>query len=262
MGGIKMNSSVSQNVQQLWGQWIDNRDEQAANKLIEHYMYLVDFHVERVASHIPASFDKNDLRSLGLMGLFDALNKFEPRRNLKFSTYATIRIRGSIIDGLRKEDWLPRSLREQTKRIEKVTNELEQQLKRTPSSAEIAEKLQIDEEEVETTISHSLFANIVSLESTVSTNDTDKDVEISNTIEDIQAVNPDEHILLNELKDELVKNIKQLNQNEQLVISLFYQEELTLTEIGEVLNLTTSRISQIHKQAIYKLRDTLKKMIN
>src|SRR5690625_4035499 len=123
---MKMNASVSQDIDKLWSQWIDNRDEEAANKLIEHYMYLVDFHVERVASHIPASFDKNDLRSLGLMGLFDALNKFEPRRNLKFSTYATIRIRGSIIDGLRKEDWLPRSLREQTKRIEKVTNELEQ----------------------------------------------------------------------------------------------------------------------------------------
>lgn len=257
---MKMNASVSQDIDKLWSQWIDNRDEEAANKLIEHYMYLVDFHVERVASHIPASFDKRDLRSLGLMGLFDALNKFERSRKLKFSTYATIRIRGSIMDGLRKEDWLPRTLRDQTKQIEKATLELEQKLQRAPSSAEIAEELQINEADVEAAISHALFANIVSLESTVSTYDTEKDVEIKKTIEDEQAIHPDERVLFDELKDELVKSIKKLNKNEQMVISLFYQEELTLTEIGEVLNLTTSRISQIHKQAIFKLKDTLKKM--
>ena len=104
-----MDTSVSQDVQQWWNQWIENHDEEAANKLIEHYMYIVDYHVERMASHIPTSFEKKDLRSLGLIGLFDALNKFEPSRNLKFSTYASIRIRGSMIDGLRKEDWLPRT---------------------------------------------------------------------------------------------------------------------------------------------------------
>src|SRR5690625_3329583 len=240
-----MNTSVSQEeIEQLWSEWTDNKDEQAANQLIEHYMYLVDYHVERVANHIPASFDRNDLRSLGLFGLYDALNKFEPSRNLQFSTYASIRIRGSIMDGLRKEDWLPRTLREQTKQIEKTAEKLEQQLKRTPSSLEIAREMNIDEKTVESVISHSLFANIISLDSTKSVNDANESFELANTIEDADVTLPDEHVLFKELKNELVKGIKKLTQNEQTVISLFYDDGLTLTEIGEVLDLTTSRISQ------------------
>src|SRR5690625_6083713 len=167
-----MNTSVSQEeIEQLWSEWTDNKDEQAANQLIEHYMYLVDYHVERVANHIPASFDRNDLRSLGLFGLDDALNKFEPSRNLQFSTYASIRIRGSILDGLRKEDWLPRTLREQAKEMEKTAEKLEQQLKRTPSSAEIATAMNLEGETVESIISHVLFANIISLDATFTIDD-------------------------------------------------------------------------------------------
>src|SRR5690625_1618217 len=120
-----MKANDSNYLQSLWKNWENKKDEQTANELIEYYMYLVHFHVERFASYIPESFDKNDLKSLGLMGLFDALNKFELDRNLKFDTYATIRIRGSIIDGLRKEDWLPRTLREQSKTIEKKAHEHE-----------------------------------------------------------------------------------------------------------------------------------------
>src|SRR5699024_11051257 len=141
----------------IWGQWVDMRNEEAANELITYYMYIVDYHVERVASHIPASFDRNDLRSLGLIGLYDALTKFEPSRNLQFSTYATIRVRGSIIDGLRKEDWLPRTLREQTKRIETTIKTLEQKLKRTPGAAEIGEKINMTEKEEEITMSKEKF---------------------------------------------------------------------------------------------------------
>jgi len=257
-----MNTSVSQEeIEQLWSEWTDNKDEQAANQLIEHYMYLVDYHVERVANHIPASFDRNDLRSLGLFGLYDALNKFEPSRNLQFSTYASIRIRGSILDGLRKEDWLPRTLREQAKEMEKTAEKLEQQLKRTPSSAEIATAMNLEGETVESIISHVLFANIISLDATFTIDDAHESSELGKTIEDPEATLPDEHIMLNELKTELVQSIKQLNENEQMVISLFYDEELTLTEIGKILNLTTSRISQIHKQAIFKLRKILTKLI-
>src|SRR5699024_3329417 len=133
-GELNMQTKDSQEMQALWNSWINDQSEQAANALIEYYMYLVDFHVERISSYIPNSFDKNDLKSLGLLGLYDALNKFEPKRNLKFDTYATIRIRGSIIDGLRKEDWLPRTLRDQAKKIEKVSQELEQKLQRIPTA--------------------------------------------------------------------------------------------------------------------------------
>ena len=259
-GGAYMKAKDSHYVEQLWNSWINEQSEQAANELLEHYMYLVHFHVERVASYIPGSFDKNDLKSLGLMGLFDALNKFDPKRNLKFDTYATIRIRGSIMDGLRKEDWLPRSLREQAKKIEQVSQQLEQKLNRTPTSADIAKELNMEKEEVESIVTDTLFANVISIDTTYTTNDMEETTDLGSTIEDEEAINPDEHVELEELKEELVEGIKSLTKNEQIVISLFYQEELTLTEIGQVLDLTTSRISQIHKRAIFKLKDILTKM--
>lgn len=259
--GIIMKTSQIQDMDQIWKEWLETRDEHLANDLIAHYMYIVDYHVERIASHIPQSFDRKDLHSLGLMGLYDALMKFEPDRNLKFSTYATIRVKGSIIDGLRREDWLPRSLREQTKEIESTLQSLEQELQRTPTAEEIAQELKIDKKVVEETMTHSLFANILSLDATVATNEADQDTEMADMIEDDRAISPDEEVMFNELTEELIEEIKKLNKNEQLVISLFYDKELTLTEIGEILNLTTSRISQIHKQAIFKLRKTLSKLI-
>lgn len=255
-----MKAKDSRYIDQLWNNWINEQSEDAANELLEHYMYLVHFHVERVASYIPGSFDKNDLKSLGLMGLYDALNKFDPKRNLKFDTYATIRIRGSIMDGLRKEDWLPRTLREQAKKIEQVSQQLEQKLNRTPTSTDIAKELNMKKEDVESIITDTLFANVISIDSTYTTNDMEETTDLGSTIEDEDAIAPDEHIEFEELKKELVEGIKSLTKNEQLVISLFYQEELTLTEIGQVLNLTTSRISQIHKRAIFKLKDVLTKM--
>lgn len=254
-----MSVNNSHHVQELWNDWINHNDEQTANELIKNYMYIVHFHVERIASYIPDSFDKNDLKSLGLMGLYDALHKFDPSRNLKFDTYATIRVRGAIMDGLRKEDWLPRTLRDEAKKIEKVSEELEQRLKRTPNSTDIANELDMSPEEVETIINNTLFSNVISLDTTLTKTDND-DSTLSSTIEDEHTPHPDEQLLGIELKSELAEGIKKLNENEQIVISLFYVEELTLTEIGEVLNLTTSRISQIHKKAIFKLKDILKKM--
>ncbi len=249
----------SQYVKNLWKKWTEKKDEEAANELISHYMYLVQFHVDRIGSHIPDTYDKNELKSLGLLGLYDALKKFEPDRNLKFDTYATIRIRGSIMDGLRKEDWLPRTLREQSKKIDKVTQELEQRLMRSPDSADIAEALGKDREEIEQVVMSTMFANVLSIDASYHSNDTNDPSDLNLRLEDDNVITPDKHILQDEQKKELAEKIKQLNQNEQLVISLFYQEELTLTEIGHVLNLTTSRISQIHKRAIFKLRKILSK---
>ena len=247
-------------IEELWRQWINHQSEQAANELIKHYMYLVQFHVERVASYIPDSFDKNDLKSLGLMGLYDALNKFEPDRNLKFDTYATIRIRGSIMDGLRKEDWLPRTLRDDAKKIDKASQELEQKLQRTPTAEDIAKELKMERHEVEKIVSNALFANVISMDATYTSTDMEETTDLGSTIEDEETITPDKQVEMEEWKRELVEGIKKLTKNEQLVISLFYQEELTLTEIGQVLDLTTSRISQIHKRAIFKLKDILSKM--
>src|SRR5690625_313700 len=154
----------------LWEVWMVNKDPEVANDLIEHYMYLVTFHVERIAVTLPNSVHRDDLTSLAFMGLFDALQKFEPDRGLKFDTYASFRIRGSIIDGLRKEDWLPRSHREKTKQIEAVSDELEQQYQRTPTAKEISNELGITAEEVETLVRDTLFSNVLSIEEKVQDN--------------------------------------------------------------------------------------------
>ncbi|MGP4107008.1 FliA/WhiG family RNA polymerase sigma factor [Virgibacillus sp. L01] len=255
-----MTTNKSPLEQKLWKKWLKNKDNEAANELIENYMYLVTFHVERVSSHLPSNVNKDDLKSFGLMGLFDALNKFEHNRNLKFDTYASFRIRGAIIDGLRKEDWLPRSIREKTKKVEKVSQELEQTFQRTPTAEEIAAKLEIPVYEVEELVRDSLFANVLSIEEKSKDNSQEHKEGIGYTIPDESSISPDDHMLQTEINQELTDSIKLLNENEQMVVSLFYHQELTLTEIGQVLELTTSRISQIHRKAIFKLKNTLHKM--
>lgn len=259
-GGNLITTHKSPQEEIIWKNWLERKDDAAANQLVQHYMYLVNFHVERIAINLPNNVSRGDLESFALMGLFDALKKFEPDRELKFDTYASFRIRGSIIDGLRKEDWLPRLLRDKVKQIEAISQELLQKLQRTPSADEIAERMGIESEEVETIVMDSLFSNILSIENQ-SNNSTDEyDEGVGYTIPDETSVTPDEHILNMELKEELIEGIKVLNDNEKNVISLFYQKELTMTEIGDVLELTTSRISQIHKSAIFKLRKSLEKI--
>lgn len=252
-----MSAENSPLVQQLWNDWSINKCDETANKLVEHYKYLVNFHVDRIGSHLPKSVSKDDLTSFGLLGLFDALTKFDLERNLKFDTYASFRIHGAIMDGLRKEDWLPRQLREQVKLIEQTTEDLEQQLKRKPSSDEIAKQLNMTAEEVETTVKNALFSNVLSIEEKKKNDQSEQEEGIGYSVPDTTFTSPDEHIVTDEVKEDLINAIKQLNENEQLVVSLYYHEELTLTEIGKVLNLSTSRISQIHKKAIFKLKDIL-----
>jgi len=223
-------------------------------------MYLVDYHVDRFAYSVPRSVSREDLNSFALMGLLDAINKFEPERNLKFDTYASFRVHGSIVDGLRKEDWLPRTMREKAKTVNEATQLLEQKLHRPPTSKELAEELKLTKEEVETIIQDTLFANVLSIEQKPGGGTDDYNEGIGYLIADDDALLPDENVYDKETKLELIDCIKQLNKNEQLVISLFYDKELTMTEIGEVLDITTSRVSQIHKQSIYKLRKSLQKI--
>lgn len=259
-GGILNEMDNSQYEKNLWIQWKQHQNITLANQLIAYYMHIVDYQVERIASYIPATFDKGDLKSLGLMGLYDALYKFEPSRNVKFTTYASIRVHGSIMDGLRKEDWLPRALRDKAKKVEKVSEQLEQQLNRTPTAIDIAKVLQIEVEEVEMIRKDAMMANIQSLDARFQTDETDEGAHPLLFMDDEKLPTPDEQMIFNEIKEELVQSIKQLNKQEQLVISLVYIEELTLTEIGDILELTTSRISQIHKKAIHQLKFILSKL--
>jgi RNA polymerase sigma factor FliA len=244
--------------QSYWQSWVTSRDAQAGNFLVQKYLPLVSYHVQRISVNLPRNVSRDDLRSLGLMGLYDALEKFEPNRDLKFDTYASFRIRGAILDGLRKEDWLPRNTREKAKKIEAAIEKLEQRLARKATIQEISLEVNMTEDEVHSVMNEHFFANILSIDEKPSDQD-DKDGQ-SFIIKDEGTEMPEEKLIKNEMIAEMVKLISHLNEKEQLVISLFYKEELTLTEIGQVMSLSTSRISQIHSKAIFKLRHALEKV--
>ncbi|MGI8315116.1 FliA/WhiG family RNA polymerase sigma factor [Halobacillus mangrovi] len=253
--------SLSPQEKQLWKLWTASQDSEAANQLIQCYDYLVSYHVQRISAHLPKSVSKDDVRSLGMLGLFDALKKFDLDRDLKFDTYASFRIKGTIIDGLRKEDWLPRSVRDKSKKIEQSALRLEQQLQRPPTSSEIAHYLNVEKEEVEEVVKDSLFAKVLSMEDKSKDGRDDHKEGIGYSLPDYQTPTPADAVIKKENFEELASQIQKLNDKEQMVIRLFYDEELTLTEIGQILDFTTSRISQIHAKAIFKLKTSLKEIV-
>lgn len=238
-----------------WEKWYETRDPQVAEKLVTHYMPLVEFHVQRISIGLPSNVSKEELKSLGMVGLLDALWKFDPKRDLKFNTYASFRVRGAILDGLRKKDWLPRSVREKTKRIKAAVAELEQKLMREITVKDIAKELRMSEKEVLATLQDSSMANVVLIEDQQQSSESESPIQY----EDKTTITPEQHVIKQERVRELSEAIKQLNENEQLVVSFYYEQELTLTEIGRILGLSTSRISQIHSNVLLKLRDLLDK---
>lgn len=240
--------------QEYWRLWTQSHTEDAANALIQMYMPLVQYHVRRISASLPKNIDRGELKSYGLLGLYDALKKFDRHRDLKFDTYASFRIRGAILDGLRKEDWMPRSVREKSKRIERAAEQIEQEKKRSASLEEVAEACGMPDQEVSQIISEGLFSNLLSLDDVFPAGSSD---HAPATFEDTAAVLPDQHVLDEENKQRLAEEIDKLNEKERLVVSLFYYDGLTLTEIGKVLSLSTSRISQIHSKALFKLRQFL-----
>ncbi len=240
-----------------WERWREERDSESGNHLVKKYMPLVTYHVQRISVNLPQNVSREELKSLGIMGLLDALDKFDLTRKLKFDTYASFRIRGAIIDGLRKEDWLPRSTREKAKEIEGVQNALEQEYMRHVSPEEIAAKMGVTDTEVIKTMNEYFFARIFSVNEYMSGEEDEEN--LSYTIKDDQTPTPEEQIIQKEWLEEMAEVITTLTDNEQLVLSLFYEEELTLTEIGHIMQLSTSRISQIHSKALFKLRQQLLK---
>ncbi|MEG9296679.1 FliA/WhiG family RNA polymerase sigma factor [Mangrovibacillus sp. Mu-81] len=240
--------------QHHWDKWITSRDTLAGDLLVKKYMPLVSYHVARISVGLPKNVSREDIKSLGLMGLLDALQKFDPSRDLKFDTYASFRVRGAILDGLRKEDWLPRSTRDKAKKIEAKIVELEQQLLRHVTAEEVAHELDMGVEDVYQTMNEHFFANVLSIDDQLTDDDHDTQTY---SLKDHKTISPEDEVLKSERMTELEQTILKLSEKEQLVLSLFYKEELTLTEIGEILQLSTSRISQIHSKAIYKLRNLL-----
>ncbi|WP_010630931.1 FliA/WhiG family RNA polymerase sigma factor [Sporolactobacillus vineae] len=239
---------------EYWERWNKSRDKSAADALLQLYMPLVQYHVQRISAGLPKNVDRSELKSYGMIGLYDALEKFDRKRYLKFDTYASFRVRGAILDGLRKEDWMPRSVREKSKRIERASEQIEQEQKRAATLEEVAKKCRMSIEEVSQVVSEGLLTNLLSLDDGTSAGGSDY---VQGAIEDQAATLPDQHLIEEEDRRALAREIDRLNEKERTVVSLFYYEGLTLTEIGQVLSLSTSRISQIHSKALFKLRQFL-----
>lgn len=240
---------------QLWDRWNMDRDMDTANELLAHYEFLIHYHVQRMIVTLPKSVERDELKSLGYMGLYDALMKYDPEHNNKFDTYAAFRIRGAIIDGLRKVDWLPRSVREKVKKIDHVAEQLEQSLHRAPTKSELASACDLPISEIERTMAEGYFAYMLSIDEAVTLQEEGKVMSV--TYLDPDSEKPEDTLLQRELIDVLAAEIDHLSEKERLVVSLFYFDELTLTEIGEVLELSTSRISQIHSKALKTLKHAL-----
>ena len=242
----------------LWREFRKTGDRALRDRLILTYAPLVKFVAGRLGSGLPAHVDEGDLVSYGLLGLIGAIERFDPERDIKFETYAISRIKGSIIDELRAMDWVPRSVRSRARDIERSIAELERKLHRAPTDEEIAEKLGITTDELDDSLSEIGRSSIAALDElwTISSSGGDQ-VALIDTIEDTQGPEPQSELAQTELKEALGDAIARLPEREKLVVTLYYYEELTLREIGEVLGVTESRVSQLHTKAILRLKARL-----
>ncbi|CAM3142693.1 FliA/WhiG family RNA polymerase sigma factor [Paenibacillus lupini] len=241
---------------EMWRAWKEEGDLEAKKRLIEQFLPLVDYVTNRMAIGLPKNVLKDDLASNGVMGLIDAIEKFDYCRGLQFETYASWRIRGSIIDGLRQGDWVPRSVREKAKRIEEAYQNLEQKYLRSVTDAEISHHLNVSEKEFTNMLHEIAITTVCSLEDPI--REEESETRLSLLIDE-RAKNPDHKAHEFFLKDSLISGIEKLTEKERTVISLFYYEELSLSEIAEVMSLSPSRISQLHSKAILRLRGALAK---
>ncbi|MFO7554763.1 MAG: FliA/WhiG family RNA polymerase sigma factor [Desulfobacterales bacterium] len=237
---------------------INHSDQEALNyerreELILKYAPLVKQIAERMAVRLPPNISKDELIGPGVMGLFDAIDKFDSERGIKFRTYASLRIKGAILDELRKMDWISRSVRRNINKIEDAIRILELKLDREPKDDEIAEQLGLDMDSYYKMISRSHGVSLLSLDELMSDDTTSR---LNKQVADEPS--PFDELKIREVKKIISKALAALSEKEQFVMSLYYYNELTLREIANVLNLTESRISQIHSKAIVRLRIKLK----
>jgi RNA polymerase sigma factor for flagellar operon FliA len=249
---------VADDTLQLWREYRRSGDRGIRDRLILTYAPLVKYVAGRLGSGLPAHVDEGDLVSYGLLGLIAAIERYDPDRDVKFETYAIARIKGSILDELRAMDWVPRSVRSRAREIERAMAELEAKLGRAPSDEEIAAKVGISQGELEGSLTDISRSSIAALDElwTVSGSGGDQ-VALIDTIEDESLPDPQSAMSSTEMKEAIADAIARLPEREKLVVTLYYYEDLTLREIGEVLGVTESRVSQLHTKAILRLKARL-----
>jgi RNA polymerase sigma factor for flagellar operon FliA len=262
MGNVLRNDTANRFPEQkteedLWVDYRKTRDPKIRENFIRQYAPLVKYVAGKVAVGMPANVEFDDLVGYGAFGLMDAIDKFDPEKNVKFKTYAVTRIRGAIFDELRSIDWVPRSIRQKTKEVEETIGALEAQLGRTASDQEIADSLGMSEAEYLKTIMKISGTSILSLNDVWFSGDENDKVSIGDSIESPASLNPDVIVEKEEIRRVIENAIKELPDKEKKILVLYYYEELTLKEIGQVLEVTESRVSQLHTKAILRLRAKL-----
>jgi len=238
-------------IEQVWEQWFESRDRAARDRLLVHYSPLVKFVAGRVGAGLPSSVDSGDLVSAGVFGLIDAVERFDRERGVKFETFAVPRIRGAIYDGLRSLDWVPRSVRSRAREVESAFTELEGRLGRAPNDEELAEHLRLTPEEFQKWLTSIASTTVGPLDRALAAGAEPR--ALSGDVPDSPSAMVEENEVRRLVKGEL----RRLPDREKLVLSLYYDEGLTLAEIGSVLNVTESRVSQIHTKAVLHLRARL-----
>ena len=244
-------------LRELWRRYKLDGDEKARERLVVAYSPLVKFIAGRMASGLPSHVEESDLISYGLLGLIGAIERFDTERDIKFETFAVARVKGAIIDELRSLDWVPRSVRARARDVEKAHRALEATLQRSPSDEEMAGKLEISVEDFQGVLLEIANSSVLALDDLWTFADPDGgggQISVLDTIQDPGAIDPEAEAHAAELKDRLAEAIEHLPERERLVIALYYYENLTLREIGEVLGVTESRVSQLHTKAVIGLR--------
>ncbi len=236
-------------------------DPKVKDEIIIEYAPLIKYIAQKIASRLPSNIELDDLISCGVIGLMDAIQKFDPSRDNKFKTYAEFRVRGAILDELRAQDWVPRSVREKSKLVEKAYAKLESELGRPATDEEMCKELDCTQDEFHDLLNKAKSVSLLNIDDSASFNRGDKKL-MAGLMEDSRANNPFSAVSYKNSRDKIKEGIMALPEKQRLVLSLYYYEDLNLKEIGQVLDVTESRVSQLHTQAIMKLRGKLKNVFD
>ncbi|MBQ1983628.1 MAG: RNA polymerase sigma factor WhiG [Spirochaetaceae bacterium] len=242
---------------ELWLEFKKTKSPQLRDKFIRQYMPLVKYVAGKVSVGMPGSVDFDDLVGYGQFGLLDAINKFDPEKNVKFKTHAVTRIRGAIFDELRTLDWVPRSVRQKSREIEDTIVQLESKLGRPASDSEVAGAMGISEDEYHQTILKVSGTSVLSLNDVWYSGEESEHVSIGDCIESPSSLNPDVIVEREEIRRVIIEAINELPEKEKMVLVLYYHEDMTFKEIGQVLEVSESRVSQLHTKANLRLRAKL-----
>lgn len=254
-GTDQRSADVEAGIVALWQAFGEHRDQGLRDRLVLHYAPLVKYVAGRVGTGLPSHVEVSDLIQSGIFGLVDAIEKFEPERGLKFETYAMQRIRGAILDDLRAQDWVPRSVRSRARDVERALERLEAKLQRSATDNELADELELSTDELRELFAQLQMTSVVALDDLIGVGNAA--ASLAETLPDDRAEDPVAALVDRDSRRQLAEAVERLSDRDRIVVTLYYFENLTLAEIGKVLGVTESRVCQLHTRAVLRLRSKL-----